>query len=97
MSGVAPSKPCPPVLVLMGSALMAIYRIFQTMAFEPEEIEVMSAAYEDALSALRLANRQDPIIELVARKIIQVARSGVRDPTQIREQALKELGITPDN
>jgi hypothetical protein len=75
---------------------MAIYRIFQTIAFEPEEIAVMSAAYEDALRVLQLADRQDPITELVARKIIQVARSDVRDPTQIREQALKELGITPE-
>ena len=37
---------------------MAIYRIFQTGVFEPEEIAIMSAAYEDALSVLQLANRQ---------------------------------------
>jgi hypothetical protein len=74
---------------------MAIYRIFQTGVFEPEEIEIMSAAYEDALSVLQLANRQDPITELVARKIIAVARSGERDPPRIRELALKELGIAP--
>jgi hypothetical protein len=74
---------------------MALYRIFQTGVFEPEEIEIMSAAYEDALSVLQLANRQDPITELVARKIIAVARSGERDPTCIRELALKELGIAP--
>jgi DNA-binding NtrC family response regulator len=59
-------------------------------------IASMTAAYEDALRVLRLADRQDPITELVARKIIQVARSGGRDPTQIREQALKELGINPE-
>ena len=74
---------------------MAIYRIFQTGVFEPEEIATMSAAYEDALSVLQLANRQDPITELVARKIIAVARSGERDPPRIRELALKELGISP--
>ena len=68
---------------------------FKLGVFEPEEIEIMSAAYEDALSVLQLANRQDPITELVARKIIAVARSGERDPPRIRELALKELGIAP--
>jgi hypothetical protein len=75
---------------------MAIYRLLKFAAFDPEMIASMTAAYEDALRVLRLADRQDPITELVARKIIQVARSGGRDPTQIREQALKELGINPE-
>jgi hypothetical protein len=55
---------------------MAIYRLFKTMAFEPEKIATMSAAYEDALRVLQLADRQDPITELVARKIIEVAGTG---------------------
>ena len=75
---------------------MAIYRLLKFAAFDPEMIASMTAAYEDALRVLRLADRQDPITELVARKIIKVARSGGRDPTQIREQALKELGINPE-
>jgi hypothetical protein len=75
---------------------MAIYRLLKFAAFDPEMIASMTAAYEGALRVLRLADRQDPITELVARKIIQVARSGGRDPTQIREQALKELGINPE-
>jgi hypothetical protein len=74
---------------------VAINRIFKTMAFEPEAIAIMAAAYEDALRVLLLANRQDPITELVARKIIDVAHSGESDPARIREQALRELGIPP--
>jgi hypothetical protein len=72
---------------------MAIYRIFKTIPFEPEAIVFMSAAYEDALRALKLTDRQDPITELVARKIIQVAQTGEKDPIRIRERALKSLGI----
>ncbi len=74
---------------------MAIYRIFKTIAFEPEAIAIMSAAYEDALRILQLADREDPITELVAKKIIEVAQSGVTSSVLIREMALKELGITP--
>jgi hypothetical protein len=73
---------------------MAIYRIFKTMAFEPEEIATMSAAYEETLRVLQLTDREDPITEFVARKIIEVAGTGERDPARISEQALAELGIT---
>jgi hypothetical protein len=72
---------------------MAIYRLFKTMTFEPEAIATMSVAYEEALRLLQLADRQDPITELVARKIIDVASNGERDPVKICEQALRDLGI----
>ena len=74
---------------------MAIYRIFRTTVFEPEEIVIMSAAYEHCLRVLQLADREDPITELVAQKIIKVARTGEPDPAKISERALQELGITP--
>jgi hypothetical protein len=74
---------------------MAIYRLLQFSAFEPKEITNMTAAYEDALRVLRLADRQDPITELIAKKIIEEAQAGERDPVRLRERALKELGIVP--
>jgi hypothetical protein len=75
---------------------MAIYRLFKTMALEPAEIEILSAAYEDALRMLKI-DRQDPVTELIAAKIIKVARlSGETSPETIRDQALKELGIAPE-
>ena len=74
---------------------MAIYRLLKFSAFDPEEIACMTAAYEDALRVLQLANRQDPITELVAKKIIDVAQLGERDPKRLCEKALTELGITP--
>jgi hypothetical protein len=54
----------------------------------------MSAAYEETLRVLQPADRQDPITELVARKIIEVAGNGERDPARISERALAGLGIT---
>ena len=75
---------------------MAIYHLFKTMALEPAEIAILAAAYEDALRILRLTDREDPITEVVAKKIIDVAELGERDPARICEAALKELGVTQE-
>jgi hypothetical protein len=75
---------------------MAIYRLLKFAAFDPEDISCMTTAYEDALVVLRLADRQDPITELVAKKIIEVSQQGERDPVRLREKALSELGILPE-
>jgi hypothetical protein len=70
---------------------VSIYRIFRSTAFEPEAVIAMSAAYEDALRVLKLADPADPITELVARKIIEVAQTGESNRTRLRDKALAEL------
>jgi hypothetical protein len=72
---------------------MPIYRILEKSAFGPAEIAVMAAAYDDALRVLRLVDREDPITEIVAKKIIEIAQTGERDPIIIRTRAITELGI----
>ena len=51
---------------------------------------ISTAAYEATLRALR-ADRTDPAAETVAKTIMQIAQTGVRDPTRLRQLALKEL------
>ena len=60
---------------------MAIYRSIANGSFGPDEIKVMTAAYEDALIDLRVANRDDPITELLAKAIVNVTATGERDPS----------------
>jgi len=74
---------------------MAIQRLLQNSAFEPEQIAYIAAAYEDALHELGLANRTDPITEIIAKKIIEIAQTGERDPLQIRGRAIAELDVRP--
>ncbi len=76
-------------------AFMAIYRMFREGVFSPDEIESLSAAYEAALKVLRLKDREDPVTELIAAKIIQVYRLGEHDPATICTRSLKELGVRP--
>ena len=57
-------------------------------AFGPDAIAVLAVALEDALRQLRLVDRNDPAVTKVAKKIIELARRGERDPNRLREQAV---------
>jgi hypothetical protein len=50
----------------------------------------LEAAYEQTLRTTGLKDRGDPIIEMIAKKIIEIAQTGVRDPAQISMRAIKE-------
>jgi hypothetical protein len=73
---------------------MAIDRLLQNAPLGPEEISRLVTAYEETLKALELRDRSDPITNLVARKIIELGQTGVRDPQQISALAIKALGVT---
>jgi hypothetical protein len=70
---------------------MAIYPLLKDSAFGPEEIKVLTTAYEDTLRTLRLADRADPAAEIIAKKIIEFAQRGERDPLRLRERAIESL------
>ena len=70
---------------------MAILRLLQNSQLAMVDIAGLVAAYEKTLRALRLVDRSDPITELVARKVIEISQSGVRDPAQISRLAVSAL------
>ena len=72
---------------------MAIYRLIANGSFGPDEIEAMKAAYEQTLLDLRLADRTDPLTEIVAKAIVNVTATGERDPVVIARRALNALGV----
>ncbi|MGB6543624.1 MAG: hypothetical protein WBF03_22460 [Xanthobacteraceae bacterium] len=72
---------------------MAIYQLLQTLSLGPEDIAKVTTAYEDALRALQLSNRTDPITTIVAERIIEAAKTGVRDPEQLCALAIKDLRV----
>jgi hypothetical protein len=72
---------------------MAIYRLLQNSPLGPEEISVLTDAYERTLKALSLVDRNDPITEIIAKKIIELGQRGVREPKQLSALAIKELGV----
>jgi hypothetical protein len=72
---------------------MPIHRLLQkNMPMEPEEISRLTTAYKQALRGIGLVDRDDPLSEMVAKKVIQIAKTGVRDPADIAALAIMELG-----
>ena len=67
---------------------MAIYRLLKDAAFEPVHIEAMAFAFEAVCVELRLADRADPLRDIVARKVIERAQCGEHDPIKLRDQVL---------
>ena len=71
---------------------MTIHRLLQNVPFEPEDIDRLVIAYEETLRALGLSDRNDQITEIVAKKIIEIGQTGIRDPAQISQLAIKAIG-----
>jgi CRP-like cAMP-binding protein len=77
------------------TSLAPIYPLFQKQAFGPELIAAMGAALDDTLRGLKLSNRDDPLTTIVAKKIIEIAQTGERDPQRIRERVLQSMNPAP--
>jgi hypothetical protein len=52
---------------------------------------VTQTSAEDALRALHISDRDDPVNQIVAQRIIEGARAGVRDPRELCAMAIKDL------
>ncbi len=73
---------------------MPIRQLLERSAFPPEEVERIAAAYEAALRKLGLVDRNDPVTEIVAKKVIQLARAGITDRAEICRRVVRELGVS---
>jgi hypothetical protein len=71
---------------------MPINRLIQGSTLTPKEIERLRTAFDAALRRLHLVDRNDPICEIVARKVVQIGADGTRNPQEIASIAVKELG-----
>jgi hypothetical protein len=72
---------------------MPINRLFREGKSSPEEVERLNQAFTFTLRSLSLVDRDDPICEIVARKVIEIYAAGTHDPQEIAKLATKQLGI----
>jgi hypothetical protein len=86
--------------VASGVAALALYRLLRSEieceeggSFSPDDVTRLSAAYEHTLELLELKDRTDPITTIIAKKIIDVFKSGEHDAGRLCSRAIQELGI----
>jgi hypothetical protein len=72
---------------------LALYQLLRTLSLGPEDVAKLATAYEDALSKLQLSNRTDPIATIIAQRIIEAAKTGVRDSAELCALAIKDLRV----
>jgi hypothetical protein len=67
---------------------MAIYRLLQNTPLA--ETGHLIAAYELTLRALNV-DRNDPLTEVIANKVMEIGATGLKDPAEISKRAVKLL------
>jgi hypothetical protein len=76
--------------------VLALLRIgAQTLSSPPGLVAVsrIAEAYEQALHALGVKDRDDPLTETIAKQIIKIAQAGVHDAAQLSALAIAGLRI----
>jgi len=71
---------------------MPVNSLLKNLSLKPEDIQVITEAYECARKQLGLEDRTDPLCLIVAKKVIDLAEVGERDPIKLCHNALVELG-----
>ena len=64
---------------------MPISRINDNAAFDPQAVKALAATYDDACAVLHVIDGTDPRATIVAKKIIEHAQQGERDPIRLRD------------
>jgi hypothetical protein len=62
------------------------------IVFEPEATHAMSVAFDEACRALKLPPSANQAREVIAARIIELARRGERDPFRLRDRVINEAG-----
>ena len=74
---------------------MPIRRLLKSSTLAADEIDILTRAFDQALRSLNLCDRDapDPLTETIARQIIDVGASTIRDPMEIARLAIKRLHL----
>jgi hypothetical protein len=65
--------------------------VFQVAVFDPAATHVMGEAFDCACRSLRGIGQVGRVREIIAKRIIEVAREGERDPDRLSDYALHGL------
>jgi hypothetical protein len=72
---------------------MTVHHLYKNKPFEPEAITMMIRAYADVCRELGLSESDQPEVHAVAKKVIEFAQRGDRDPVRLRDHVLQALQV----
>jgi len=61
--------------------------------FEPEMVQVIAQAYEECCLMLRVFAGDEQGKQVIATRVLELARTGVTDPALLRNLTLRQLRI----
>jgi hypothetical protein len=73
-----------------------IMPLLKNRAFNAEATRVMGEAYDKARKMLHDKGQPDVVQEVIAKRIIDIAATGERDPDELARRTLQTLGLTSD-
>jgi len=71
-----------------------INRLLKDRKISAEEVERLNRAFSFTLKSLHIVDRDDPVSDVIAAKVIEIGKSGVTDPAEIAKLATKQLGFS---
>jgi hypothetical protein len=72
---------------------MPITPFLAGQAFDPEVVRAMASAFETVSKSLRAREPSEVTVEVVAKKIIELAQRGVRGSDALAARARQELNL----
>ena len=73
---------------------MPIKKYIPDTTFGPETVKDMTTAFERIRIVLKLKDPDDPLIEVVAKKVVSLASQGTRDPKEIERLVIADTKRT---
>jgi hypothetical protein len=82
---------------LLKGDFMPIRKYASGGTFGPETIRDMTTALERIRIILKLENPDDPLVEVVAKKVISLASEGIFDPKEIERLVIADTKHPPNS
>jgi hypothetical protein len=73
--------------------MVEILPFLKDEAFDQTDITAMSLALNDICKELRLPDGDNPARRVIAERVIDLARCGVRSPLALRDRVLRETNL----
>jgi hypothetical protein len=74
--------------------MAGIFPFFRGAAFDYDATRAMGKAFDRACHSLHDVGQPDLVREIIAKRIIEVAHNGERDPDELCARALQALGFS---